>query len=84
MARAAKAGKGKGKIEGPGSSHGGGETHAMEEATGVDLAGDGTSELDALAIMVAELQEEDEVGEVAKLEADWLVAGPQAPEPILN
>ena len=33
---------------------------------------------------VTNLQEEEDAGEVAELEEEWLAAGPQAPEPILD
>ena len=84
MAKTAKAGKGKGKAEDEGSSHGGSEAQAAEEVAGEDLARDETSGLEALATMIAKLQEEEEADEEVEPGPEWLAFGPQAPEPILD
>nr|XP_020182887.1 skin secretory protein xP2-like [Aegilops tauschii subsp. strangulata] len=85
MARAAKAKKGKVKAEDESSSHGGSEVQATEEAAGDELAGDNLAGLEALATAAMILQEEEEeIGEVAEPEEEWLMAGSQAPKPVLD
>nr|XP_020172061.1 protein ENL-like [Aegilops tauschii subsp. strangulata] len=81
MEKAAKARKGKGKAEDMSSSHGSSEAQTTEGDAGEELAGDNFAGLEALAAAATELQEEENAGEAAVLDEEWLAAGPQSPEP---
>ena len=82
--RATKAGKGKVEAEGESSSRGGSEAQVTEGVAGEELTVDDLAGLDALAGVATKLQEEEEIGEVVEIYEEWLAAGPQAPEPVLD
>nr|XP_020187871.1 sperm acrosomal protein FSA-ACR.1-like [Aegilops tauschii subsp. strangulata] len=94
MAKAKKVVVGRGKTEERGSSHDKGEAQASEGVPGDnpaggkaaedEPAGDDLSGVEALYTAVTEAQDGEKVAEAEEPMEDWLAAGPQAPEPVLD